>query len=105
MVNWSEDLEEFHEESTRAHPIEVLTRGSMLSLLDPLTTTPTIVEVGCSTGYLLEDLRAAFPSARLIGLDLIASGLHKAHATLPDCILAQADARELPLGPWVRTRQ
>jgi SAM-dependent methyltransferase len=96
-VNWSEDLEEFHEESTRDHPIEVLTRRTMMSLLDALTPTSTIVEVGCSTGYLLEDLRAAFPSAKLIGFDLIASGLHKAHAALPDCVVAQADARELPL--------
>jgi SAM-dependent methyltransferase len=96
-VNWSEDLEEFHEESTRDHPIEVLTRRTVMSLLDALAATATIVEVGCSTGYLLEDLRAAYPSARLVGFDLIASGLRKAHATLPDCLMAQADACELPL--------
>jgi SAM-dependent methyltransferase len=96
-VNWSEDLEEFHEESTRDHPIEVLTRGTMVAQLGSLPATSTIVEVGCSTGYLLEDLRAAYPSARLIGFDLIASGLHKAHAALPDCVVAQADACEIPL--------
>jgi SAM-dependent methyltransferase len=96
-ANWSEDLEEFHEESTRDHPIEVLTRRTVMSLLDALTATSTIVEVGCSTGYLLEDLRAAHPSARIVGFDLIASGLHKAHATVPDCGVAQADACELPV--------
>ncbi len=69
----------------------------MVSLLDPLRPTATIVEIGCSTGYLLEDLRAAYPLARLIGFDLIASGLHKAHAALPECVVAQADAREIPL--------
>lgn len=96
-VNWSEHLEEFHEESTRDHPIEVLTRFTALSLLDSLSATATIVEVGCSTGYLLEDLRTTYPTATLIGFDLIASGLHKAHSALPDCVIAQADARELPL--------
>jgi SAM-dependent methyltransferase len=96
-ANWSEDLEEFHEESTRDHPIEVLTRQTVLSLLNALTATATIVEVGCSTGYLLDDLRAAYPSAKLAGFDLIPSGLHKAHATMPDCLVAQADACELPL--------
>ena len=96
-VNWSEDLEEFHEESTRDHPLEVLTRCTMVSQLDAFPATATIVEIGCSTGYLLEDLRATYPSARLIGFDLIASGLRKAHAALPDCIVAQADAREVPL--------
>jgi SAM-dependent methyltransferase len=96
-INWSEDLEEFHEESTRDHPLEVLTRGTMISRLDSLPPTATIVEIGCSTGYLLEDLRATYPSARLMGFDLIASGLRKARAALPDCVVAQADACEIPL--------
>ena len=97
VVNWSEDLEEFHEESVRDHPLEMLTRQTALSKLDALDPAATIVEVGCSTGYMLEDLRAAYPAATLVGFDLIASGLHKAHAALPDCVVAQADARELPL--------
>jgi SAM-dependent methyltransferase len=95
--NWSEDLEEFHEESTRDHPIELLTRGMMLARLDPLPPRATIVEVGCSTGYLLQDLRAAYPASRLIGLDLIFSGLRKAKAALPDVLVVQADACRLPL--------
>ena len=98
-TNWSEDLEEFHEESTRDHPIEVLTRRTVLSRLrlEALSSMATVVEVGCSTGYMLADLRAAFPYAELLGFDLIASGLRKAHATLPECVVAQADACELPL--------
>jgi len=100
-VNWSEDLEEFHEESTRDHPLEVLTRRTAISLLDALGPTASIVEVGCSTGYLLEDLQARYPSARLVGFDLIASGLRKAHLALPDCLVARADACELPLADGV----
>jgi SAM-dependent methyltransferase len=96
-ANWSEELEEFHEEATRDHPIEVLTRRTILSRIGTLPSKPTIVEVGCSTGYLLEDLRDSHPSARLIGLDLILSGLHKARVSVPDVTLAQADACRLPL--------
>ena len=96
-VNWSEELEEFHEESTRSHPLERLTRGAMIGHLDPLPDGATIVEVGCSTGYLLEDLRDAHPTARLIGFDLIMSGLRKARRAMPDAVLAQADACQLPL--------
>jgi SAM-dependent methyltransferase len=69
----------------------------MIRLLGELPPTSTIVEVGCSTGYLLEDLRNTFPSARVVGFDLIASGLHKAHLALPDCLVAQADACALPV--------
>jgi SAM-dependent methyltransferase len=56
-----------------------------------------LADVGCSSGYLLEDLRASHPSATLIGIDLIASGLRKAHALVPQAHLLQADACALPL--------
>jgi ubiquinone/menaquinone biosynthesis C-methylase UbiE len=96
-VNWSDELEEFHEEATRNHPLERLTRGAMLGHLAPLPDGATIVEVGCSTGYLLEDLSEAHPTARLIGFDLVMSGLRKARLAMPDVVLAQADACQLPL--------
>jgi SAM-dependent methyltransferase len=56
-----------------------------------------VIDVGCSTGYLLEDLRSAIPAARLIGVDLVAGGLRKAHENVPDAELLQADACALPL--------
>ena len=43
-----------------------------------------VVDCGCSTGYLLEDLRRAIPDATLIGVDLVAAGLRKAHAIVPE---------------------
>jgi SAM-dependent methyltransferase len=96
-ANWSEDLEVFHEESTRDHPIEVLTRSVLLSRVDPLDPGATIVEIGCSTGYMLEDLRTAHPGCHIIGLDLILSGLRKARMALPGVSVAQSDACRLPL--------
>jgi SAM-dependent methyltransferase len=96
-ANWSEDLEKFHEESTRDHPIELLTRGVTVSRLGPLPPTATIVEIGCSTGYMLEDLRAAYPASRIVGFDLIYSGLRKARVALPDVGVAQANVCRLPL--------
>jgi SAM-dependent methyltransferase len=97
-VNWSEGLEEMHEESSHSHFIEVWTRRAMLTrLLGALPTSPTIVDVGCSTGYLLADLRSHLPDAKLIGVDLVASGLRKAHMHVPDAFLLRADACSLPL--------
>jgi SAM-dependent methyltransferase len=97
VPNWTEDLEEFHEESTRDHPIELLTRAVILSRLDILPSTATIIEIGCSTGYMLDDLRQAYPTMRVIGFDLILSGLRKARIALPHVGVAQADACRLPL--------
>jgi SAM-dependent methyltransferase len=96
-LNWSEQLEELHEHSSRTHFIDVWTRRAMLERLGPLPAKPTVIDVGCSTGYLLADLRARLPDAELIGVDLVASGLRKAHAHVPDARLLQADVCALPL--------
>ncbi len=70
----------------------------MLERLGPLPARPVLADLGCSTGYLLEDLDAAHPDALLIGVDLVASGLRKAHrALVPRARLLQADVCALPL--------
>lgn len=96
-VNWSEDLEELHEESSRTHFIDVWTRRAMLARIGRMPERPTVIDIGCSTGYLLEDLHHCAPGAKLIGVDLVAAGLRKAHENVPDAELMQADACALPL--------
>jgi SAM-dependent methyltransferase len=92
---WSNDLEELHEESSRDHFIDVLTRDS---LVGALPDNPAVVaDLGCSTGYLLEDLRRQRPSAQLIGVDVVAAGLVKAHESVPEAALLLADVCDLPL--------
>jgi SAM-dependent methyltransferase len=56
-----------------------------------------VIDLGCSTGYLLRDLRRAIPGASLTGVDLVAGGLRKAHANVPEAVLFQADICALPL--------
>jgi SAM-dependent methyltransferase len=96
-VNWSAELEEFHEDLSRDHPLEVLTREIMLDRLGTLESHPTVVDLGCSTGYLLEDLNRHIPSGRLVGFDLVTSGLKKAQSLVPSATVAQADACDIPL--------
>jgi SAM-dependent methyltransferase len=97
QVNWSDDLEALHEESSRDHFIDVWTRRSVLDALAPaIGPRATVADVGCSTGYLLEDLRAHHPGALLIGADLVPAGLRKAHAAVPDAALVLADVTRLP---------
>lgn len=96
-VNWSVELEELHEEASRTHFIDRWTRGAIVERLGELPFRAGIADVGCSTGFLLEDLQAAYPSAMLIGVDLIAAGLRKAHRSVPAARLLHADACALPL--------
>jgi ubiquinone/menaquinone biosynthesis C-methylase UbiE len=96
-VNWSDQLEALHEESSRTHFIDVWTRRAILDRLPPMSTASTILDVGCSTGYLLEDLARTHPEATLVGVDLVGAGLRKAHEAVPAARLLRADACELPL--------
>jgi SAM-dependent methyltransferase len=97
-VNWSDDLEALHEESSRDHFIDVWTRRALLeAVIDAVPPDGVLLDAGCSSGYLLEDARRALPSATLIGVDLIAAGLRRAHETVPDAQLLLADVCDLPL--------
>jgi SAM-dependent methyltransferase len=96
-VNWSADLERLHADASRDHFIDVWTRQSMLAGLDDLPASPVILDLGCSSGYMLEDLQTAHPDALLVGVDLIGSGLCTAHTHVPAARLLQADACSLPI--------
>jgi SAM-dependent methyltransferase len=96
-VNWSAELEALHLESSNSHFIDVWTRSAMLARLGPIAPGAVVVDLGCSSGHLLADLRAAHPAAILVGLDLVAAGLRRAHASVPDARLVRADACRLPL--------
>jgi SAM-dependent methyltransferase len=96
-VNWSDELEVLHEESSRTHFMDVWTRHAILERVGASARPAAVADIGCSTGYLLHDLREAYPEATLIGIDLVAAGLRKAHGLVPSARLVLADACDLPL--------
>lgn len=98
---WSEDLEAIHEESSRSHSVDVWTREVMVSRLGTVSRDGLIIDVGCSSGYLLEDLRDAMRHARLVGVDLVMSGLRKASHNQTGAAVAQADVCDLPFADAV----
>src|SRR5271169_1752223 len=56
----------------------------------------SLLEVGCGTGFVLKGIRAAFPSARLVGVEALATGLQEAVKRLDHTIeLSQADILRL----------
>ena len=70
---------------------------AILERVGALPPAPLICDLGCSSGYLLEELRASHPAATLIGVDLVAAGLREAHRNVPSAWLLQADVCALPL--------
>jgi SAM-dependent methyltransferase len=102
-AGWSAELEALHAESSLEHPIDVLTRAAALAGLRGagLGARPALVDVGCSSGHMLADLRAQWPGADLVGVDAEAAGLPAAHAAVPDAALLRASATDLPLAAGV----
>ncbi len=96
---WSDDLTAFHEENSSAdHPIDLASRMRALALLQRPGSPPpqAILEVGCSSGYMLRDMRAAFPGALVIGADYVGEPLEKLARTEPELPLVQLDLTACP---------
>jgi len=82
---WSDDLTTFHEESAGTnHPIDVASRDHALSGLDYLTRDdPVVLEIGCSSGYLLPLIRERLPHATIIGADYVLGPLKELAQSQP----------------------
>lgn len=93
---WSSELEELHEESSRNHFLDVATRVAILGSLGEPPTGSRILDIGCSSGYLLEDLCALRDKPSAVGVDYVFAGLRVAQKNLPTVRLLQGDACRLP---------
>jgi SAM-dependent methyltransferase len=100
--HWSADLTALHEAEAGAHhPIDIASRRlAVRSLVDGLAEHagfPVILDVGCSSGFVLEEIRSALPRAALIGSDYILPPLEKLAQRVPGLPLLQFDLRRCPL--------
>src|SRR6266550_7101789 len=71
---WTDDLTSFHEEHAgSAHFIDRASRQRALDQLDKhlKAGSPVILEIGCSSGFMLRAMREQLPQAFLIGSDYV----------------------------------
>jgi SAM-dependent methyltransferase len=97
--NWTDDLTTFHEDTAGSdHPIDRASRELALSgLAMTASATPLILEVGCSSGFMLVRARQRLPHARWIGSDFVRKPLEKLAADVPELPLLHFDLRACPL--------
>jgi SAM-dependent methyltransferase len=98
--HWSDDLTTLHEtEAGSDHPIDVLSRNLAAASmrLIPHSSSPTVLDVGCSSGFVIESLRQNIPDAVVIGADYIRGPLESLARRIPDVPLLQFDLRKCPL--------
>jgi len=99
-VGWTSDLTEFHEAEADQgnHYIDQASRlHACNELKKNLSTDCAILEIGSSSGYLLRDIKKAFPGVFIIGSDCIPEPLEKIalhHLNIP---LIQFDLVHCPL--------
>jgi ubiquinone/menaquinone biosynthesis C-methylase UbiE len=92
-VNWSDELAIHLEESSKTHFIDRYNRKVVLDQIrDKLAVNGcSYLDMGCSSGYMLEDVLENYPNADVTGADYISAGLMQCHGRLPDIPLFQVD--------------
>jgi SAM-dependent methyltransferase len=100
---WSEHLTLFHEEvaGEGVHPIDVASRRrARRALRRYVRTRPedaTLLEVGCSSGFLVRELTKDWPRSLVIGSDYLAEPLYRLAAEPGPIPLLRFDLVECPL--------
>ena len=99
LDGWNDDLTAFHEEEAGScHPIDIASRLQALEALRRNGVVDGVVlEVGCSAGHLLSELRSHFPKATVIGADVIKGTLLALAQRMPDVPLLCFDLSSCPL--------
>jgi SAM-dependent methyltransferase len=97
---WSASLTRLHENAAGTnHPIDEMSKGWATSALRRYVADPqgVLLEVGCSSGFLLTTLRDQWPSAVVMGSDFLPEPLERLAARQPDIPLLQFDLVRCPL--------
>lgn len=97
---WNDDLTEFHEDTAGDHHfIDCASRDHAIQQLKSFLPlhNPTILEVGCSSGFMLKRIAQTFPDATIIGADVVVNSLKKLAETLPNIPLIRFDMMQCPL--------
>jgi SAM-dependent methyltransferase len=73
-AGWNDELTDYHENAAAdKHFIAIASRINTISQLKKTIKQPKpiILEVGCSSGFLLQEMRSVFPQATLMGADVV----------------------------------
>lgn len=101
FTGWDDDLTELHEVEAGdgQHPIDIASRNVAVDALrrSGFPTDGAVLEIGCSSGFLLHDLMKAFPQAEIVGADIVVKPLERLGESLPGVPLVQMDLLQCPL--------
>ncbi len=97
---WTDELTSFHEGAAGdQHYIDIASRRCAISRVAKWVKAEwaVIMDIGCSSGFMVRDLKAAFPRAEVIGADYVAGPLRALAKAHPEWPLLQFDLTTCPL--------
>jgi SAM-dependent methyltransferase len=97
---WTDELTLFHENlAGDSHFIDIASRRQAIFQVARYAqeTSPVILDIGCSSGFLLADLKDAFPQAYVMGADAVLGPLLNRARTSPEIPLLHFDLTRCPL--------
>ena len=98
---WSDDLTSLHEDAIGStHPIDRASRSDAVCQLETYLhdiARPTILEIGCSSGFLLKDIGDRLRHAIVIGADVVREPLYRLAAVMPSIPLLRFDLLKCPM--------
>jgi len=100
FAGWSDDLTALHEEAAGdSHPVDLASRHDAVEQVKKFLPSPqaVIMEIGCSSGFLIRDLATSFPEAVIVGADVVKEPLYRLAKTLPGVPLIRFDLLQCPL--------
>lgn len=100
FAGWSDDLTALHEEAAGdSHPVDLASRNDAVAQVKKFmpSAQAVIMEIGCSSGFLIRDLAKAFPEAVIVGADVVKEPLYRLARTLPGIPLIRFDLLQCPL--------
>lgn len=96
---WSDDLTTLHEETAGdRHPMDVASRKYAIDQIRLCRVShPVILEIGCSSGFFIEDMLNTFSHATIIGADVVKEPLYRLAQKHPGVPLIRFDLLQCPL--------
>jgi SAM-dependent methyltransferase len=97
---WTDGLTVFHEITAGdSHFIDLASRSHAISQVAQYASgiSPVILDIGCSSGFLLADLKIAFPQAYVMGADVVLGPLLNLAKASPETPLLHFDLTHCPL--------
>lgn len=98
---WDEIIDNDVEESSRTHFMDVYNRAIALDAIRPELSgkRASYIDVGCASGYLIEEVKNKYPKADIFGSDFLPESLTRLHNRIPDVPLFRIDLTKARLEP------